>query len=131
MIAKHYPELFADDPAMRAKAEAMAAKTHELVSFLTDVLFVSKVKARFEGAVTYHDSCSGLRELGVRAQPRKLLASVEASRWSKWRRRMSAAASAARSSENMPKSPTRSSARKPKTSRRAGRRRCWRAISAA
>jgi L-lactate dehydrogenase complex protein LldE len=77
MIAKHYPELFADDPAMRAKAEAMAAKTHELVSFLTDVLFVSKVEARFEGAVTYHDSCSGLRELGVQAQPRKLLASVE------------------------------------------------------
>jgi L-lactate dehydrogenase complex protein LldE len=76
MIAKHYPELFADDPAMLAKAEAMAGKTHELVSFLTDVLLVSKVEARFEGTVTYHDSCSGLRELGVRGQPRKLLAGV-------------------------------------------------------
>jgi L-lactate dehydrogenase complex protein LldE len=42
-----------------------------------DVLKVDKVAAAFEGAVTYHDSCSGLRELGVKAQPRKLLASVQ------------------------------------------------------
>ena len=77
MIAKHYPELFAGDPNMAPRANALAAKTHELVSFLTDVLFVSKVPARFTGSVTYHDSCSGLRELGVQAQPRKLLKSVE------------------------------------------------------
>ena len=77
MMAKHYPELFADDPNMAPKAQAFAGKTHELVSFLTDVMFVSKVSARHEGAVTYHDSCSGLRELGIQSQPRKLLASVE------------------------------------------------------
>ncbi len=77
MMAKHYPELFADDPNMAPKAQAFASKTHELVSFLTDVMFVSKVSARHEGAVTYHDSCSGLRELGIQSQPRKLLASVE------------------------------------------------------
>ena len=34
-------------------------------------------RARFEGSITYHDSCSGLRELGIKAQPRKLLAGVE------------------------------------------------------
>jgi L-lactate dehydrogenase complex protein LldE len=77
MIAHHYPGLFDDDPEYRAKAEALAAKTHELVSFLTDVLGVDRVAARYDGTVTYHDSCSGLRELGIRAQPRRLLACVE------------------------------------------------------
>jgi L-lactate dehydrogenase complex protein LldE len=77
MIKVHYPELFADDPNWLPRADALAAKTHELVSFLVDVLGVTAVTARHAGTVTYHDSCSGLRELGVRAQPRRLLASVE------------------------------------------------------
>jgi L-lactate dehydrogenase complex protein LldE len=77
MIGHHYPGLFEDDPQYRGKAEALAAKTHELVSFLTDVLGVDAVRARYDGVVTYHDSCSGLRELGIKAQPRRLLASVE------------------------------------------------------
>jgi L-lactate dehydrogenase complex protein LldE len=77
MIRKHYPGLFAGDPPWRGRAEAVAAKTHELVSFLTDVLGVTAVSARFDGSVTYHDSCSGLRELGIRAQPRVLLRSVQ------------------------------------------------------
>ena len=47
------------------------------MSFLVDVLGVGKVSARYDGAVTYHDSCSGLRELGVKDQPRRLLASVD------------------------------------------------------
>jgi L-lactate dehydrogenase complex protein LldE len=76
-IRKHYPELFADDPNMAARANALADRTWELVSFLTDVLMVTKVDAQYSGTVTYHDSCSGLRELGVREQPRKLLRSVE------------------------------------------------------
>lgn len=77
MIAKHYPELFAGEPDMTRRAEKLAAKTHELVSFLTDVLGVEAVSARFDGKVTYHDSCSGLRELGIKSQPRKLLGTVE------------------------------------------------------
>ena len=77
MIAHHYPALFADDPQYRAKAEALAERTHELVSFLTDVMGVTKVDARYQGSVTYHDSCSGLREMGVKAQPRALLGTVE------------------------------------------------------
>src|SRR5215213_8463615 len=76
-IAHHYPGLFADDPHYRGKSEALAAKTHELVSFLTDVLGVESVKATYDGVVTYHDSCSGLRELGIKQQPRKLLETVE------------------------------------------------------
>jgi L-lactate dehydrogenase complex protein LldE len=76
MLKVHYPQLFRDDPNRLPRAEAFAAKTFELVSFLVDVLGVSRVAADHRGSVTYHDACSGLRELGVRAQPRKLLATV-------------------------------------------------------
>jgi L-lactate dehydrogenase complex protein LldE len=76
MIRRHYPPLFADEPDFLPRAEALAAKTHELVSFLTDMMGVSAVDAAFADTVTYHDSCSGLRELGVQAQPRMLLKSV-------------------------------------------------------
>lgn len=77
MLKKHYPELFTGDASWAARVGAFTAKTYELVSFLTDVLGVSAVEAKFDGAVTYHDSCSGLRELGIQRQPRKLLQSVE------------------------------------------------------
>ena len=77
MLKTHYPELFEGDAAWAARVAAFCAKTHELVSFLVDVLKVEKVAASFDGAVTYHDGCSGLRELGIKAQPRKLLASVQ------------------------------------------------------
>jgi L-lactate dehydrogenase complex protein LldE len=77
MIAHHYPSLFDDDPHYRAKAEAVAGRTHELVSFLRDVMGMEGVTARYEDSVTYHDSCSGLREMGVKAQPRALLATVQ------------------------------------------------------
>jgi L-lactate dehydrogenase complex protein LldE len=76
MLSHHYPGLFDDDPDLKTRAEALAARTFELTSFLVDVLRVSKVSARYAGTVTYHDSCSGLRELGVKAQPRQLLAGV-------------------------------------------------------
>jgi L-lactate dehydrogenase complex protein LldE len=76
MVKVHYPELFADDLAMRPRAEELAARTYELVSFLVDVRGMTEVRARWERVATYHDSCSGLRELGVKAQPRLLLASV-------------------------------------------------------
>jgi L-lactate dehydrogenase complex protein LldE len=77
MLAKHYPELFAGEPELARKANSFAGKCFELVSFLVDVLKVTEVAARYDGEVAYHDSCSGLRELGVAAQPRKLLGSVE------------------------------------------------------
>ena len=77
MVKVHYPEMFADEPEIRARAEELAARTHELVSFLVDVLGISAVASRWDGVATYHDSCSGLRELGVKAQPRLLLATVD------------------------------------------------------
>jgi L-lactate dehydrogenase complex protein LldE len=77
MLKKHYPELLAGDRAWESKAQAFAAKVHELISFLVDVRGLQGVDASFQGRVTYHDSCSGLRELGVREQPRKLLKTVK------------------------------------------------------
>jgi L-lactate dehydrogenase complex protein LldE len=77
MLAHHYPALFDDDPAMKVRAETLASRSHELVSFLVDVLGVKRIAARYDGTATYHDSCSGLRELGVKAQPRQLLRSID------------------------------------------------------
>ena len=77
MIRLHYPELFADDAAVFPRVRELAARTWELVSFLVDVCGVQAVEARWDRRVTYHDACSGLRELGVKEQPRRLLASVD------------------------------------------------------
>ncbi len=79
MLRHHLPHLFDDDPNLRARADALGAKAHELTSFLVDVIGVTALPAQpAAGPVTYHDSCSGLRELGVKEQPRCLLASVGA-----------------------------------------------------
>jgi L-lactate dehydrogenase complex protein LldE len=76
MMRAHYPALFAEDAAMLPRARALADRTYELIAFLTDVRGMDRVTARYDGTVTYHDACSGLRELGVKAQPRRLLDSV-------------------------------------------------------
>jgi L-lactate dehydrogenase complex protein LldE len=78
MLGQHMPHLFDDDPNLRARADALAAKTHELVSFLTDVRGMDRVAATYTGTITYHDSCAGLRELGIKQQPRKLLEAMGA-----------------------------------------------------
>lgn len=78
MIKAHYPRLLDDDPEWQHKALALAERTYELVSFLVDVRGMTEAPhatAR-QRSVTYHDSCSGLRELGVKTQPRALLSKV-------------------------------------------------------
>ncbi len=76
MLSKHLPHLFDDDPNLRAKAEALAAKTFELTAFLIDVMDYKPAAAPLNLAATYHDACAGLRELGIKSQPRALLAAV-------------------------------------------------------
>ena len=76
MIKEHYAELFADEPAMFQRVQHLAKRTYELVSFLTDVRGVEHIAAAYTGIATYHDACSGLRELGIKQQPRKLLKGV-------------------------------------------------------
>jgi len=77
-IKGDYPDLFRDDPDLRARFEALAARTYELTDFLVSVCRIDRLQSRFAGRITYHDSCSGLRYLGVREQPRKLLALLPA-----------------------------------------------------
>lgn len=76
MIRAHYPELLSEFPEYRSKAEALAGKTYELTDFLQNMVRLDRVPGKFSGTVTYHDSCSGLREMGVKSQPRALLAKV-------------------------------------------------------
>jgi len=90
MIVAHYPKLFADSPSWRARAESLASRTVELVSFLAECGESQAANApgasepasspkavAYAGVATYHDSCSGLRELGIRDQPRRLLDEVD------------------------------------------------------
>jgi len=72
-IKVHYLELFRDHPDLKSRAERLAGRMFELTDFLVNVLKISSVPSEFAGHITYHDSCCGLRELGVKRQPRALL----------------------------------------------------------
>ena len=76
-IKGDYVDMFRDDPDLRARFDALASRTHELTDFLVNVCKVERLPARFQGEVTYHDSCSGHRYLGIKDQPRKLLGMVD------------------------------------------------------
>ena len=75
-LKKHYPEMLASDSRWASRAEDLSKKTYELTQFLVDVVKLGDVGATWFNAATYHDSCSGLRELGIKDQPRTLLKSV-------------------------------------------------------
>jgi L-lactate dehydrogenase complex protein LldE len=77
-IKVQYLELFRDDPDLKAKFERLADKTYELTDFIFNVAKCALPASGFSGSITYHDSCSGLRELGVKTQPRQLLALLPA-----------------------------------------------------
>lgn len=76
MIRTHYPDLFRNDPALQSRIERLSQHTYELTDFLTSVVKLAVIPSRFKGTITYHDSCSGLHELGIQAQPRALLAKL-------------------------------------------------------
>jgi len=77
MVKTHYRELFPGEGAWLERVEGLAAKTWELTDFLVNVARIESVPGDFEGVVTYHDSCAGLREVGVKMQPRALLAKLQ------------------------------------------------------
>jgi L-lactate dehydrogenase complex protein LldE len=74
MIRTHYPELFDDAPDELGRVRSLCERTYELTDFLVNVAKLGAVPGIHKGTVTYHDSCSGLREMGVKSQPRQLLA---------------------------------------------------------
>ena len=75
-IKVHYADLFRDDPAWAERHRRLAGKCHELLSFLADVAGW-QATGRYDGRVTYHHSCSGLRELGVRDQAERLVTDLD------------------------------------------------------
>lgn len=75
-IRNVYPQLLADDAAWAARAAAVAGRSYELSRFLDEILNLAELPVEFSGRVTYHDSCKGLRGLGVKREPRALLSRV-------------------------------------------------------
>ncbi len=75
-MVHHYPRLFERGDPWRGRAEAFAERAKELCGFLVDVLGVDDLGARCPARVTWHDACHGLRELGLRDEPRRLLGKV-------------------------------------------------------
>jgi L-lactate dehydrogenase complex protein LldE len=76
MIRHSYAQLFRNDPSLLAATHELAARTYELTEYLVDILGVTDLGARFNGRITIHDACHGLRGLGLARQPRLLLANV-------------------------------------------------------
>lgn len=76
-MVHRYEQLFADEPDWRARAAAIAHKTHELTAFLVRELRVTELGARFPHRVAVHDACHGKRELGLHDEPRALLRAVQ------------------------------------------------------
>lgn len=77
MIKVHYPELFKNDPKWYQRALSLSKRCFEMAAFLHDELQYFNYSSQLNGKLTYHDSCSGLRELKLYNQPRKLLSHVE------------------------------------------------------
>jgi L-lactate dehydrogenase complex protein LldE len=75
-IRTFYEEILAGDDDWASRARALGAKTYEIMSFLVDVRGYRPSGRTLRASATYHDSCHGLRELGVFAQPRALLGAV-------------------------------------------------------
>jgi len=77
MISHHYEDVFAGDPKLLERAHALSPRVWEFSRFLLEVAGVDDVGARFDGVVTYHDSCHALRELHIKSGPRRLLGKVQ------------------------------------------------------
>ena len=76
-IRCHYPEIFEGDADWLPRAQTVAAKTYEVMAYLDEVLGWKPESISIDATATYHDSCSGLRELGIKAQPRRLLKAID------------------------------------------------------
>lgn len=76
MVIHNYAKILGNDPTYAAKARAVAARTYEFTQFLVDELGITDLGATTTGCLTYHASCHGLRDLGLREQPRQLLRNI-------------------------------------------------------
>ena len=76
MIKNYYPEMF-HNSVLHNDFKQIQRNIFELSDFLVNVLKITDFGAVLEGVATYHDSCSALREYGVKQEPRTLLANVK------------------------------------------------------
>jgi L-lactate dehydrogenase complex protein LldE len=76
MVRNHYLELFQNDPGWVPRVQNLVDRTYEFSEYLVDILGIENLEARYDGKITYHDSCHLLRGIGVKEQPRKLLRNV-------------------------------------------------------
>ena len=81
MVRHHYPQLFVDNDIWLKRARRVAAKTYELTEYLVDILGADDLGAKYDGTITYHDSCHLLRNLRIREQPRKLISKVSGAKF--------------------------------------------------
>jgi len=75
-VRNEYPAILADEPDWQARAIALGSRVFELTDFLVNIAKIDKLPGDFSGRITYHDSCTGLRSLGIKSQPRALLAKL-------------------------------------------------------
>jgi L-lactate dehydrogenase complex protein LldE len=75
-MVHHFSELFSEDPQLLERAQAIAARTFEFSSFLISVLKIEDVGASWQGKLTWHDACHGLRDLNLKSEPRRLIRNV-------------------------------------------------------
>lgn len=76
-IIHHYHKVLKDKPDLMEKHMAMKSTIYELSDFLVNVLKVDNFGSEFQHKVTFHDSCSALREYGIKNEPRQLLSNVK------------------------------------------------------
>jgi L-lactate dehydrogenase complex protein LldE len=77
MVVNHFDELFCSDPKLLEETQQLKPRVWEFSKFLVEVARVGDIGARYEGVVTFHDSCHGLREMKIKEEPRFLLSQVD------------------------------------------------------
>jgi L-lactate dehydrogenase complex protein LldE len=74
-VRNNYGKLF-ENNAFQSPAKKLSSQIFELSEFLVKILGITDLGASFNGKVTFHDSCAGLRECNIKAEPRALLSQV-------------------------------------------------------
>lgn len=74
-IRNYYPKLF-DNSSLHNEVKDLRTRTFEFSEFLVNILQAEDLGAALPARATYHDSCAGLRECHIKAEPRKLLSKV-------------------------------------------------------
>jgi L-lactate dehydrogenase complex protein LldE len=74
-IRNNYGKLF-ENNAFQSPAKKVSSQIFELSEFLVKILGITELGASFNGKATFHDSCAGLRECNIKAEPRVLLSQV-------------------------------------------------------